>query len=90
MLRIILAILLPLALAVAAYAAYAYIAKTRAAVPEDVIVPKWPAYAAGALGLLATAIMIFYFEVFSGHPPGTKLEPPRLENGVVVPGGPEE
>ena len=90
MLRIILTILLPLALAVAAYAVYAYVARRRAAVPEDVIPPKWPAFVAGGLALVAVLIMIFYFDLFSGYPPGTKLEPPHLENGVVVPGGPAE
>ncbi len=88
MLRTLLTVFLPLLLPLAAYIVYVAYLRRRAEVtgrndPPPWQQGPWPWLLVGGAVLAVAALVAL--RVSSGVPPGTKLEAPRLEDGVIVP-----
>lgn len=88
MLRILLTIVLPIAIPLVAYFAYAAYARRRALLAGEDNLPHWregPWFwvLLGGTGLMIATLVAL--GLTSGVPPGAKLEPPRLIDGKVVP-----
>ena len=88
MLRILLTVVLPLVLPLLLYIGYVSMLRRRAQATGQPVVPRWQEgpwpwlIIAGALLVVAGLIT---YRLTSGVTPGTKLEPPRLIDGEVVP-----
>jgi hypothetical protein len=87
MTRVVLSILLPLLLPTALFFLYAWYLERRARAagtePREIDVPwSWLAIAGCLLAVLSLLVNVFY----SGTEKGTRYEPPRLEDGKIVPG----
>lgn len=87
MARVVLSILLPLLLPTALFFLYAWYVARRARVtgaePREIDVPwSWLAIAGCVLALLSLLVNFLYV----GTETGTRYEPPRLEDGKIVPG----
>lgn len=89
MLRVFLTVLLPLLAPFAIYFAWVWLSKRKSAAsgdPWDDAPWIWLAGASVALAFVAMT----YFYVTGGHDPETKLAPPALVDGKVVPSHPVE
>lgn len=91
MLRVLLTVLLPLAAPFLIYLAWVWLVRRRTGDGELAIdwrESPWPwLLAIGCAGALAG---FAYLYLSSGHPAGTKLAPPSVVDGVVVPSHPVE
>ncbi len=88
MLRKLLMVALPLLLPFVAYFIYAAIARRRAQRAGDRPVPRWqqaPWTWIALAGVLLMAASLVTFGLGSGVEPGTRIEPPRLVDGKIVP-----
>ena len=91
MLRVLLTILLPLAAPFLIYIAWLWLIRHQAA--AGVLTVNWretPWPWLLALGVGGSLAGLLYLYVTTGHPAGTELAPPRLDDGVVVPSHPVE
>lgn len=91
MLRVLLTVLLPLAAPFLAYFAWIWLVRRQATagvVTVDWRESPWPWLLGIGLGCGLAGLLYLYLS--TGHPPGTKLEPPRVVDGVVVPSHPVE
>lgn len=89
MLRVLVTVLLPLAAPFILYFAWLWLMRRHAAggaLTVDWRTTPWPwLLGAGLAGALAGFAWLY---VSTGHPAGTKLAPPRVVDGVVVPAHP--
>lgn len=92
MIRILLTIILPILLPLGVYVAYVSFTRSRAAQRgEEAVVTRrettllWVVLAIGLLIIIA----LFSLRFTRSLPPGTVLEAPRQENGVVIPSQPK-
>ena len=93
MLRKLLTIALPLALPVLAFALYQTLARRRARLAGEGVPPRWanaPWILILTAGALLMAASLATYSSLTGHDPGTKLAPPRVVDGEVVPSHPIE
>ena len=93
MLRKLLMVALPLVLPFLAYALYLAIARRRAQTAGDRPVPRWqkaPWTWIALASVLLMAASLVTFGLGSGVEPGTRIEPPRLLDGEIVPSRPVE
>lgn len=91
MLRVLLTVLLPLAAPFLAYLAWLWVVRGRASagvVTVDWRETPWPWLL--ALGFAFALAGLLYLYLSTGHPAGTRLEPPHVVDGVVVPSHPVE
>ncbi len=93
MMRKILTIVLPLALPVVIYWIYLALARRRArrsgeGKPPDWQDAPWTAILAASVVLMSASLIAFGLS--EGHDAGTRLAPPRLVDGEIVPGQPIE
>jgi hypothetical protein len=90
MFRVLLTVLLPLAAPFLLYIAWAWLVRHKVAGGELVLdwrESPWPWLL--AVGLAGALAGFAYIYVTTGHPAGTKLVPPALIDGRVVPSHPE-
>lgn len=90
MLRVLLTVLLPLAAPFLAYAAWVWLVQHKVKNGELVLDwqrSPWPWLLAVGLVFSLGGLLYLYFT--TGHSPDTKLVPPALVDGVVVPSHPE-
>ena len=91
MLRILLTVLLPLAAPFLVYMAWVWLVRHKVSagfLTVDWREAPWPWLL--ALGLCWALAALAYLYVTTGYPAGTKLAPPALIDGVVVPSHPVE
>ena len=91
MLRVLLTVLLPLVAPFLIYLGWAWLVRRKATagvLTLDWRETPWPWLL--ALGLCAGLVGLAYLYVSTGHPAGTKLAPPSVVDGVVVPSHPVE
>ena len=93
MLRFLLTVLLPLLLPLMVYTAYMVLAQRKARLAGAGQLPRWQSAPWGLItisGLVLMLLSLGYWRFTSGVEPGVKVEPPRLEDGKVVPSRPVE
>jgi uncharacterized membrane protein HdeD (DUF308 family) len=91
MLRVLLTVLLPLAAPFLIYLGWIWLVRGKAAsgvLTVDWRETPWPWML--LIGVSCAVAGLLYLYVSQGHPAGTKLEPPALVDGVVVPSHPVE
>jgi hypothetical protein len=91
MIRVLLTILLPLAAPFLIYLGWIWLVRRRASsgvLTVDWRKAPWPWML--LIGVCGAGAGLFYLHLSQGHPAGTKLEPPALVDGVVVPSQPVE
>jgi hypothetical protein len=91
MLRVLLTVLLPLVAPFLIYLGWVWLVRRKATagvLTLDWRETPWPWLL--ALGLCAGLAGLAYLYVSTGHPAGTKLAPPSVVDGVVVPSHPVE
>ena len=91
MLRVLVTVLLPLAAPFLIYIGWVWLVRHKVAGGElevDWRHSPWPWML--ALGLCWSLAGLAYLYVSTGYPPDTKLAPPSLVDGVVVPSHPVE
>ncbi|MGF1629925.1 MAG: hypothetical protein ACFCUT_10675 [Kiloniellaceae bacterium] len=91
MLRVLLTVLLPLVAPFLIYLGWVWLVRRKTA--GGVIALDWreaPLPWLLALGLCSALVGLLYLYVSTGHSPDTKLVPPALVDGVVVPSHPVE
>ncbi len=93
MIRKILTIVLPLALPVVIYWIYLALARRRVRRAGEGKPPDWqdaPWTVILAAGVALMSATLIGYGLIEGHDAGTKLAPPRLVDGEIVPGQPAE
>lgn len=92
MIRILLTVILPILLPLGLYVAYVAYTRSRtverggeAAATRRETILLWVVLAAGLLIIIA----LFSLRFTQSVPPGTLLESPRQENGVIIPSQPK-
>jgi hypothetical protein len=91
MLRVLLTVLLPFAAPFLLYIAWAWLVRHKVQGGELVLdwrESPWPWLL--AVGSAAALGGLLYLYVTTGHPAGTRIVPPELVDGVVVPSHPEQ
>lgn len=91
MLRVLLTILLPLAAPFLIYIGWIWLVRRKTA--AGVLEIDWretPWLWMLLIGFCLAFAGLIYLYIVQGHPAGTKLEPPALVDGVVVPSHPVE
>jgi hypothetical protein len=91
MIRVLLTVLLPLAAPFLIYLGWIWLARRKAS--SGVLIVDWretPWPWMLLIGICWAVAGLFYLHLSQGYPAGTKLEPPALVDGVVVPSHPVE
>ena len=91
MLRVLLTVLLPLAAPFLIYLGWIWLVRRRVVAGEltvDWREAPWPWML--LIGVCWAVAGLIYLNVSQGHPAGTRLQPPALVDGVVVPSHPVE
>jgi hypothetical protein len=91
--RVLLFLVLSITLPLLAYSAYLALARRKAHLAGEGRLPRWQQAPWGAILMSSLVLMmgfLVYWRFTSGVAPGVKLEPPRLEDGKVVPSRPVE
>ena len=90
MLRTLLFTVLPLVLPTALYAAWLYAEhRRRAAAGAGTAAPRWaeaPWVALAGIGLVLMIVTLALWSAVGESDPGAEYQPPRLEDGRIVPG----
>jgi len=93
MMRFLLTVILPLLSPLIVYAAYLVLAQRKVRLAGEGRLPRWQTAPWGVItmsGLVLMLISLGYWRISRGVAPGVELEPPHLEDGMVVPSRPVE
>jgi|EndMetStandDraft_4_1072995.scaffolds.fasta_scaffold626419_2 hypothetical protein len=88
MIRIVLVNLLFILFPAALYFFYVYLRRRNK--PGEEILSDAPIFWLLAAGVAMMIVSLAFFAHWQGAPPGKRYVPPRIENGVVIPGHMEE